>query len=42
MKTVIGLSLEKSIVQKIDSMRGLIPRSRFVEELIKQKFGDTQ
>jgi len=36
MKRKIGISLEPEIVEKIDRERGLIPRSRYIEKLLKE------
>ncbi|MEO9307485.1 MAG: hypothetical protein ABI342_04130 [Nitrososphaera sp.] len=30
----IGVSLDRKIVEKIDSSRGMIPRSRFIEKVL--------
>jgi metal-responsive CopG/Arc/MetJ family transcriptional regulator len=32
----VGVSLDKEIVEKIDSARGMIPRSRFIENVIAE------
>jgi len=37
-RPIIGLSIDKRLIERIDSERGLIPRSRYVEELIKAGF----
>ena len=33
-KTIIGISIEEDILFKIDQKRGLIPRSRFVAQIL--------
>jgi len=33
-KTIIGISLEEEILFKIDQKRGLIPRSRYVAQIL--------
>ena len=30
----VGLSLDSNTVTKIDALRGLVPRSRFVEKIL--------
>lgn len=32
----VGLSLDPKLVEKIDRTRGLVNRSRFVEEILKR------
>lgn len=38
-RTVIGLSIDELILHKIDQMRGLVPRSRYLEQIIREKIG---
>jgi len=33
-RKTIGISLSLLVLEKLDSVRGLIPRSRFIEEAI--------
>jgi len=33
----IGISLESELVTKIDELRGMIPRSRFIEDVIMKR-----
>jgi len=37
MKRKIGISLDPEIVEKIDEERGLIPRSRYIEKLLRER-----
>lgn len=37
----IGISLHPNLVKKIDGIRGLIPRSRFIAKLVSEGL-DTQ
>jgi len=34
-KTIIGISLDEKILSKLDEIRGLIPRSRFVAKVLE-------
>jgi len=36
MKKQISITLEKEILQKVDNKRGLIDRSTFIENIIKE------
>ena len=38
-KTIIGISLEENILIKIDEKRGLIPRSRYVAQILAANLG---
>ena len=38
-KTIIGISLEENILIKIDEKRGLIPRSRYVAQILAADLG---
>ena len=35
-RTPIGISLDSDIILKLDSERGLIPRSRYIEQAIRR------
>lgn len=37
-RPIIGLSIDAQLIARIDGERGLVPRSRYVEELIKAGF----
>lgn len=37
MKQRIAMSIDKEVLDAVDSVRGLIPRSRFVTETLNQK-----
>ena len=37
MKRRIGLNLDESVIDAVDGVRGMIPRSRFVGEALTQK-----
>ena len=39
-RNAIGISLDIKLIHKIDMIRGLIPRSRFIEKTLLEKFGD--
>jgi len=36
-KLVCGISLREDVLSELDQKRGLIPRSRYIEHLLKQK-----
>jgi len=36
MRTIITLSIEREIVNKINSLKGLVSRSRFIEQMLKE------
>ncbi len=38
-KTIIGISLDEEILFKIDQKRGLIPRSRYVAQILAANLG---
>jgi len=38
-KTIIGISLEEEILFKIDQKRGLVPRSRYVAQILAANVG---
>jgi len=38
-KTIIGISLDKEILTKIDEKRGLVPRSRYVAHILAANLG---
>jgi len=38
-KTIIGISLDKEILTKIDEKRGLVPRSRYVAQILAANLG---
>jgi metal-responsive CopG/Arc/MetJ family transcriptional regulator len=33
-RSTVAISLEKELIQKVDQDRGLIPRSRFIEQML--------
>jgi len=39
-RKTVTISLEPKLVKKIDEDRGLIPRSRYIEKLLKESLGD--
>jgi metal-responsive CopG/Arc/MetJ family transcriptional regulator len=48
-RSTVAISLEKELIQKVDRDRGLIPRSRFIEQMLagayaqkKKKKGSVQ
>jgi len=36
MKSRITISLDREVVSKVDNLAGMIPRSRFIESIIKK------
>lgn len=38
-KTYTGISIDSSIMKCLDSERGLVPRSRFLEHLLRERYG---
>ncbi len=38
MKRNLGVTLEDGIVRKLDDERGLIPRSTYLEKLLKERY----
>ena len=41
-RKTIGISLNQHVLTKIDSIRGHIPRSRFIEEMMLKVLVDTK
>jgi len=39
---VIGVSLPKELIKKIDSERGLIPRSKYIVQGLELAYGSTK
>ncbi|GEM_PF-3762637 len=39
-KPLIGISLDPNVLQKFDTGRGDVPRSRAIERLLEEKFGN--
>jgi metal-responsive CopG/Arc/MetJ family transcriptional regulator len=42
MTVKLGITLPKSIIQKIDNMRGDIPRSRYIRRAIEKYLGSSK
>jgi len=38
-KKIVGISLDNDLLFKIDQMRGLIPRSRYVSQILATNLG---
>jgi len=38
-RKTIGISLSLGIIKKLDSIRGLIPRSRYIEKALMKTLG---
>jgi len=39
-KTVIGISLDSSLLKRLDDSRGMVPRSRLIEKILIDTLGD--
>ncbi len=39
-KKIVGISLDTILLSKLDKVRGLIPRSRYLEKIIGDRLAD--
>lgn len=38
----VGISIDTEILNKLDSVRGMIPRSRFIEKIVKDNLEESK
>lgn len=38
-RSIIGITISNELLTTLDKSRGLIPRSRFIEKIIRQNLG---